>query len=200
MEIELSNFSVVLLSVFLEDDIILLFLFACDSPLFEFLLVPVEFELNLFDFFIGPENSYLDVIESLLIFGDDFVMFFYLIFETAALSFGDLPEMILSLGFFIFLVDKAFRVEEFLIDVSKMFLKNFFSLEISLIFLVDFFDDSALFFDELVEFFVFVIGEFRDVVLIFGILADRFSLFILEVLLVLFFFILFFFVVVIVVF
>ncbi len=111
MEIELSNFSVVLLSIFLEDDIVLLFLFACDGPLFEFLLIPVEFELNLFDFLVGPEYSYLDVIESLLIFGDDFVMFFYLIFKPTALSFGDLPKVIFSLGFFIFLVDEALGIK-----------------------------------------------------------------------------------------
>ena len=167
LEVELSNFGVIFFSVFLENDIVLLFLFASDGPLFEFLLVPVEFELDLFDLFVGPKDSDLDVVEPLLIFRDDFVVFFNLIFESAALSLSDLPEVVFGLGFFVFLVNQALSVEKFLVNIPQMFFEYFFSLEISFIFFVDFLDDSALFFDELVELFVFVIGEFWDIVLIF---------------------------------
>jgi hypothetical protein len=190
LEIELSNFGVIFFSVFLENHIVLLFLFAGDGPLFEFLLVPVEFEFYLFDFFVSPKDSDLDVVEPLLIFRDDFVVFFNLIFESAALSFSDLPEVIFGLSFFVFLVNQALSVEEFLVDIPQVFFEYFFSLEISFIFFVDFFDDSALFFDELVELFVFVIGEFWDIVLIFRVLGDRFLLFFFVILLVLIVFIL----------
>lgn len=191
LEVELSDFGVIFFSVFLEDDVVLLFLFTSDGPLFEFLLVPVEFEFDLFDFFVGPEDSDLNVIESLLIFGDNFVMFFDLVFKSATLSFGDLPEVVLGFGFFVFLVDEALGVEEFLVDVPQMFFENFLSLEISFIFFVDFFDDSALFFDELVELFIFVIGKFWDVIFIFGVLTDWFWFFFFVILLVLFIFVLF---------
>lgn len=142
----------------------------------------------------------MDVIESFLILSDDFVVFFDLVFESTTLSFSDLPEMVFGLCFFIFLVNEAFGVEEFLIDISEMLFEDFFSLEISLMLFVDFFDNSAFFFDELIELFVLIIGELWDVVLILRVLSDGFLFFfVLKVLLIFFVFILFVVVIVVVV-
>jgi hypothetical protein len=110
LKIKLSDFCIVFLSVFLKDNIILFFLFAGNGPLLKLLLIPVEFKLDLFNFFIGSENSDLDVIKSFLIFSNDFVMFFYFVLKSATLSFSNLPEMVFGFSLFIFLVNKAFSV------------------------------------------------------------------------------------------
>lgn len=74
--------------------------------------------------------------------------------------------MVFCLCLFVFLVDESLGVQKLLIDVSEMFFKNFFPLKISFELFVDFFDDSSLFLDELIEFFVFVIGELGNVILV----------------------------------
>ncbi len=110
LKIKLSDFSIVFLSVFLKDNVILFFLFASNGPLLKFLLIPVQFKLDLFNFFIGPENPDLNVIKPFLIFSNDFVMFFYFVLKPATLSFSNLPEMVFGFSLFVFLVNKAFSV------------------------------------------------------------------------------------------
>jgi hypothetical protein len=73
-------------------------------------LIPVELKFDLFNFFIGSENSDLNVIKPFLIFSNDFVMFFYFVLKSATLSFSNLPEMVFSFSLFVFLVNKAFSV------------------------------------------------------------------------------------------
>ncbi len=120
MKVQLSDFSVILLSIFLQDDIILFFLFARDGPLLQLFLIPVEFQLDLFNFLIGSEDSDLNIIKSLFVFRDDFIMFLYFILKSSTLSLSDLPHVIFSFSFLIFLVNEAFSVEELLVDISEM--------------------------------------------------------------------------------
>lgn len=170
LKVELSNFGIILLPVFLEDDVIFLFLLASDSPLFKLFLIPVQFELYLLNFFVGSENPHLNVVESLLIFVDDFVVFLDLIFQSAALSFGDLPQVILRLGFLVFLIDEAFCVKKFLVDISQMFLENLLPLEISFELLVDFLDHPTLFLYQLIQLLVLIVGKLWNVIFILGII------------------------------
>jgi hypothetical protein len=121
LKIQFSDFGVIFLSILLENDIIFFLLLACDGPLLQLFLIPVKLQLNLLNFLIRPENSDLNVIESLLIFCNDFVVFLDFILESAALSLGHLPHVILSLGLLVLLVDKALGIEELLIDISQMF-------------------------------------------------------------------------------
>jgi hypothetical protein len=120
LKVQLSDFSVILLSIFLQDDIILFFLFARDGPLLQLFLIPVEFQLDLFNFLIGSEDSDLNIIKSLFVFRDDFIMFLYFILKSSTLSLSDLPHVIFSFSFLIFLVNEAFSVEELLVDISEM--------------------------------------------------------------------------------
>lgn len=170
MKVELSNFSIVLLPVLLEDDVIFFFLLACDSPLFELFLVPVQFELYLLNLFVSSENPHLNVVESLLVFVDDLVVFLDLIFQSTALSFGDLPQVILRLGFLVFLIDEAFCVKKFLVDISQMLLEDLLPLEVSFKLLVDLLDNSALFLYQLVQLLVLVVGKLWNVILILGVI------------------------------
>ena len=100
---------------------IFFFLFASDSPLFEFFLIPVEFKFDLFDFFIDSEDSDLDIVESFLVLNYDFIEFFNLALESSTLSFCDLPHMILGFSFFVFGIDERFGVEELLVYIFEMF-------------------------------------------------------------------------------
>lgn len=86
------------------------------------------------------------------------------------MSFGDLPQVILRLGFLVFLIDEAFCVKKFLINISQMLLKDLLPLEVSFKLLVDLLDYSTLFFDQLIQLLVFVIGKLWNVILILGVI------------------------------
>lgn len=84
---------------------ILLLLFTRNGPLLKFFLIPIQFQLDLFYFFINSKNSHLNIIQPFLMFDDGFIKFFNLTFESAALPFSHLPQMVLSFRFFIFGID-----------------------------------------------------------------------------------------------
>ena len=105
LQVEFSDFGVIFLTVFLKGDVIFFFLLAGDGPLFEFLLVPVEFKFDLFNFLVDSEDSDLDIIESFLMFNNNFIEFFYFTLKSATLSFGNLPHVILCFSFFVFRIN-----------------------------------------------------------------------------------------------
>jgi hypothetical protein len=90
---------------------VLLFLLSCDRPLLKLLLIPVELQFNLLNLLIDPENSYLNIVESFLIFWNYFIEFLDFMLESSALSFCDLPKMIFCFSLLIFGVDEWFSVE-----------------------------------------------------------------------------------------
>lgn len=110
LQVELSDFGVVFLSIFLEGDVVFLFLLASDGPLFQFFLVPVEFQLNLFYLLIDPEDAHLHVIEAFLVFYYDFVKLLYLSLQSSTLPFGHLPHVVLSFSFFVLRIDQRLCV------------------------------------------------------------------------------------------
>ena len=123
---------------------VLLFLFAGDCPLFELFLVPVEFQFDLLYFFVDTEDAHLYVIESFLIVDNYFIELFDFALESSALSFGDLPHVILCFSFFVFGVDECFGIELLLVYVLAVFLENLFTFEIFIVLFVDFFDVAFL--------------------------------------------------------
>ena len=68
LEVELPYFSVIFLFVLLQSYVVFLLLLPGDRPLLELFLIPVELQFDLFHLFIDPENSYLNIVESFLIF------------------------------------------------------------------------------------------------------------------------------------
>ena len=105
LQVEFSDFGVIFLAVFLEGDVIFFFLLASDGPLFEFLLIPVEFKFDLLNFLVDSEDSDLDIVESFLMFNNNFIEFFYFTLKSTTLSFGYLPHVILCFSFFVFGID-----------------------------------------------------------------------------------------------
>ena len=81
------------------------FLLASDGPLFQFFLIPIEFQFDLFHLLIDPKDPHLDVVESFLIIYNNLIEFLYLTLETPTLPLCDLPEMILGFSFLIFAID-----------------------------------------------------------------------------------------------
>lgn len=106
----------------MECNIILLFLFVGYCPLFEFFLVPVELKLDLLYFLISPKNSNLDIIQSLIVFKHNFIIFFYFILEPSALSLGDLPHVVFCFCFFVFIIYQCLNLQKFLLHVLQVFL------------------------------------------------------------------------------
>lgn len=111
LQIQLSDFCVILFSVFLQRHMVLLLLLASNRPLLQFLLIPVKLEFYLLNFLINSKNSHLYIIEPLLIFSDDLVEFFDFAFQSTRLSFCDLPQVIFSFCLFVFGVDECFSIE-----------------------------------------------------------------------------------------
>jgi hypothetical protein len=91
--------------------VVLFFLLACDSPLFQFFLVPIQLKFDLLDFLIDSEDSDLNVIESLFVLDDIFIHFLDLALEPSTLTLCYLPHMIFCLGFLILGIDQRFGVE-----------------------------------------------------------------------------------------
>ena len=62
LKVQLSDFRIIFFVVLLKSYIVFFLLLACNGPLLQFLLIPVQLQLNLLNLFICSENSNLDVI------------------------------------------------------------------------------------------------------------------------------------------
>ena len=101
LKIEFPDLGIILLPVLLKSDVVFLFLFAGDRPLFQLLLIPVEFQLDLLHLLIGLEYPDLDIVQSFLMLHYNLIVFLDLLLQPATLSFGDLPDVILRFCFLV---------------------------------------------------------------------------------------------------
>jgi hypothetical protein len=155
---ELLNFRFVGASVLFQSEIVLFLLASSEGPLFKFLLVPVHFKFELVHPFVGFEDHVLDVVETILLVGNALFELLDFVLEAARLAFGNLLHVFLGFDFLVFVVDKGLGVDELHFDGLEMLHQDFEALLVLFNFESELGDEADLFTDNLVEFFVLVVG------------------------------------------
>jgi len=155
---KLLNLGLVGASILFQCEVVLFLLASGEGPLFKFLLVPVHFKFELVHPFVSFEYHVLDVVETILLVGNPLLELFNFVFEAAGLAFGDLLHVFFGFDFLVFVVDERLGVNELHFDGLEMFHQYLEAFLVLLNFESELSDEAHLFADNLVEFFVLVVG------------------------------------------
>ena len=172
LESELLNFRLISTSVLFESQVVLFLLPGSERPLLQLLLVPVHLQFELVHLLIRFEDLILDVVETVLLVSNPLFQFFDLIFQTTALTFGNLFQMFFGFNFLVFGVYQTLGVHKFHFYRFEMLVENLQSLLMLLNLQAELSHQSHLLTHDLIQFLILLIG-IRWEVLIQVVLGNR---------------------------
>jgi hypothetical protein len=99
---QLLDLRLISAAILLKSQVVLLLLPGGESPLLKLLLIPVHLKLELVHLLVRLEDHVLDVVQAVLLVSHALLKLLNLILEAAALSFGDLFQVLLRFDLLVF--------------------------------------------------------------------------------------------------